>query len=252
MEKETLLENLGLREKETKTYLAILELGSATIKPIADKAGIKRTSVYNFIDRLVEMGLITQARIRGRVHYQALPPSRLLELQKQNLLAVESLMPEFLRMFNTSTRKPKVQYFEGPDQLKNIVREELFCHKEALYIWTGKDILDMIGGPRFMGEIDRQRIQKGVSIKTIRFREKDVRYPNSAHGTKYLRQLRFAPKGIIIPMAMGIYDTGKVGFFSTKQEGFGMVMESLEFQQSMTVFHKLLWEKSKEAKPGEG
>jgi hypothetical protein len=53
-------------------------------------------------------------------------------------------------------------------------------------------------------------------------------------------------------MAMGIYDTGKVGLFSTKQEGFGILIESRELQQTMTVFHRLLWEKSKEAKPGEG
>src|SRR5207302_666840 len=107
--------------------------------------------------------------------------------------------------------------------------------------WTGKDILEMIGGPKFMGEIDRQRIQKGVFIKTIRFHDKDIRYPYSAHGTKFLRQLRFAPKDIHVPMAMGIYDTGKVGFFSTKHEGFGILIESQELQATMTVFYQLLW-----------
>ena len=252
MEKQEILKNLGLNDKEASTYLAILELGSSTIKPIADKAAVKRTSVYNFIDRLVKMGLITQAQIHNRMHYQALPPSRLLEMQKQNVVAIEGLLPEFMGMYNFSGKKPKVQYFEGPEQVKNIIREELSCQNEALYIWTGRDILEMIGGQKFMGEIDRQRILKGIFIKTIRFRDKDVRYPYSAHGTKYLRQLRFAPNDINIPMAMGIYDTGKVGFFSTKHEGFGILIESLELQQTMTVFHKLLWEKSKEAVPGEG
>lgn len=252
MEKEEILKNLGLHEKEAKTYLAILELGISTIKPIADKAGIKRTSVYNFIDRLVSLGFITQSKIRNRMHYRALPPSRLLELQKENLSAVENALPEFMGMFNASAAKPKIEYFEGPEQMKNIVKEEIRCHNEALYIWTGKDMLDMIGGSKYMAEIDRQRIQKGVFIKTIRFREKDVPYPLSAHGTKYLRQLRFAPSETNIPMTVGIYDTGKVGFFSTKHEGFGILIESRELWQTMSVFHGLLWEKSKEARPGEG
>jgi hypothetical protein len=55
-----------------------------------------------------------------------------------------------------------------------------------------------------------------------------------------------------VPMTMGIYDTGKVGFLSTKNEGFGILIESPEFMETMMVFHKLLWEKSKEGKPGEG
>lgn len=252
MEKQEILKNLGLNEKEASTYLAILELGSSTIKPISDKAGVKRTSIYNFIDRLVKLGLISQAQIHNRMHYQALPPDRLLEMQKQNVEAIENLLPEFMSIFNSSGRKPKIQYFQGPEQVKNIIKEELYCKNEALYIWTGKDILEMIGGSKFMSEIDRQRIQKGVFIKTIRFKDKDITYPYSAHGTKYLRQLRFAPKEINIPMAMGIYDTGKVGFFGTKRENFGILIESQELQQTMKVFHKLLWEKSKEAKPGEG
>ncbi len=252
MEKEEVLKNLGLTDKEAKTYVSILELGSSTIKPIADKAGIKRTSIYNFIDRLVELGLVSQSKVHNRMHYQALTPQRLVQLEQQRLSSIEQALPEFLGMFNVPLNKPRIEYYEGPEQIKNIVKEELRCSKEALYIWTGKDILEMIGGVKVMSEIDRQRIQKGIFIKTVRFRDKDIPYPYSAHGTKFLRQLRFAPKDINIPMAIGIYDTGKVGFFGTKQEGFGILITSKELQQSMTVFHQLLWEKSKEAKPGEG
>lgn len=252
MEKEDILKNLGLSDKEAKTYLAVLQLGSSTIKPIADKAGIKRTSVYNFIDHLVNTGLISQTKIRSRMHYSAQPPARLLELQKESLSAVENALPEFSALFNTSRKKVRVQYFDGPGQMQKIVWEEARCIKETRYIWTGRDVLEMIGGPKFMMEVDRQRIQNGIFIKTIRFREKEAPYPYSSAGTKYLRQLRYAPKGIDIPMTMGIYDTGKVGFLSTKHEGFGILIESQEFMQTMTIFHQLLWEKSTEGKVGEG
>ena len=252
MDKTEILEHLGLSDKEAKTYLAILELGSSTIKPIAEKAGLKRTSIYNFIDHLVRMGLINQTKVRNRTHYAALPPSRLVQLQKETLTTIENALPEFMLAFNLLAKKPKVHYFVGPEQMKNIVREETRCIKETRYIWTGKDILEMVGGIKFMTEIDRQRIKNGIFIKTIRFKEKDVPYPYSASGTKNLRELRYAPANINIPMAMGVYDIGKVGFFSTKEEGFGILIESKEFQQTMTVFHQLLWEKSKEGKPGEG
>jgi sugar-specific transcriptional regulator TrmB len=252
MDKEDILKNLGLTDKEARTYLAILELGQGTIKPIADKAGIKRTSIYNFIDRLVNLGLITHTEINNRMHYQAVTPDRLLQLQKENLTILESALPEFMGLFNFSTKRAKIHYYQGPEQMRQIVWEETRCIKETRYIWTGKDILDVIGGPKFMVEVDRQRIKNGIFIKTIRFREKEAPYTFSSAGTKNLRQLRYAPPGINIPMTMGIYDTGKVGFLSTKNEGFGILIESQEFMQTMLAFHQLLWEKSKEGKVGEG
>jgi len=48
---ETLLQ-MGLNEKEAKVYLACLELGGATIAEIAEKSGVKRTSIYNFLEEL--------------------------------------------------------------------------------------------------------------------------------------------------------------------------------------------------------
>lgn len=251
MEKSQVLRQLGLSDKEAKTYLAILELGSGTIKPIAEKAGVKRTSIYNFIEHLVQLGLITQTKIRNRMHYSAASPAKLLQMQRENLVTLETALPEFLAAFSSPSKKARVQYFEGPEQMRNIIWEEARCNNETRYIWTGQDILDVIG-VKFMTEVDRQRIKNGIFIKTIRFREKEAPYPFSSAGTKNLRELRYAPASVNIPMTMGIYDTGKVGFFSTKQEGFGILIESKEFQQTMTVFHQLLWEKSKPGKVGEG
>lgn len=245
MDKEKILVNLGLHEKEAKTYLAILELGSSTIKPIADKAGVKRTSIYNFIDHLVKLGLVTQAKIHNRWHYSAISPERLLEIEKDKLRNLQNTLPEFLSIYNLLTTKPKIQYFEGSEQMKNIVREELRCSKECLYIWTGAPIIEMIGGENFMSEIDRERIEKKIEVKTIRFRKQDVAYKLSDPGPKFLRQLRWGPENLNLSMSMGIYDTGKVSFFSSKFEGFGIVIESGELEQLMRVFHKLLWEKSK-------
>jgi len=76
MIKEELLNEAGLSDKEAKAYLAILEMGSSTIKPISARAGIKRTSVYNFIDHLIELGLVSKSILRGRTYYQATSPAR--------------------------------------------------------------------------------------------------------------------------------------------------------------------------------
>ncbi len=252
MEKIDVLQQFGLNDREAKTYLAVLELGLSTIGPIAARAKVKRTSVYNFIERLVELGLISRTIIRGRNHYGALPPKRLISLQQERLKNLESMLPEFASSFNLTGRKPRISYLEGPEQMRNIVREEPYCRREALYIWTGQDIIEMIGGVRFMTDIDRQRIAKGVRIRVVRFREKDVKFPTSAHGPKFLREIRYAPPNLNVSMSMGIYDSGKVGFFSSKAEGFGILIESKELEMLMRALFESYWAGLTPAHVGEG
>lgn len=247
-----LLQSAGLTNKESRTYLALLELGPSTVKPISDRAGIKRTSIYNFIDGLIERGLISKTLVRGRNVYQAKPPQRLLEIQREALNSIEGALPEFLARFSSHKSKPKVSYFEGPEQTRNIVKEEPLCRKEVCYIWPGADIIEAVGGAEFMNTIDRKRIAAGVHVRTIRFRTKDVKFKTSSHGQQYLRELRYAPPELNVSMAMGIYDTGKVSFFSSRRETFGILVESNELAQLMKVLWELLWARSKPAQIGEG
>jgi sugar-specific transcriptional regulator TrmB len=254
MNKEYLLKTLGLSEKEAKTYLAILELGSETIKPIADRAAIKRTSVYNFIDNLVQMGLITQSVIRGRMHYQALSPEKLVELQKQRTKALESALPEFLSIFNDKISKPKISYFEGAEQIKNIGREVLLCKKEVCYLWAGPELTDITGGENFWNSINDARVEQGVSVRLLRFKGKDNLYDKSQSGLEYLRETRWVPKEYQdqVDHGLSIYDTGKVGIFGSKEENYGILIESQSLARTMQMFFELLWDKSTPAKPGEG
>lgn len=247
-----LLHQAGLSPKEAKTYLALLELGASTIKPVADRAGIKRTSIYNFIDRLIERGLISRSTVRGRSVYQAKSPERLVDLQRDALRDLERALPEFAARANSATDKPRMSYFEGSEQTRNIVKEEPRCRKEVLYIWPGTDVSEAVGGVEFMNVIDRKRIAAGVWVRTIRFRSKDFKFKTSAHGARNLREIRYAPPGVNVSMGMGIYDTGKVSFFSSKRGSFGILVENRELEQLMRLFWEMLWHRSSPASPGEG
>src|SRR4051812_17727260 len=101
----SLLADLGLTEKESRVYLAALELGSGTVIDVAERAGIKRTSVYNFIDHLVGLGIVRQSVKEGRKRYQAIPPSALLEIQQKRLAALEGRMAELSALTNESAEK---------------------------------------------------------------------------------------------------------------------------------------------------
>ena len=48
-----ILKNLGLSEKAAQVYLASLELGEAPVQKLAERAGLKRTTVYYVLEELV-------------------------------------------------------------------------------------------------------------------------------------------------------------------------------------------------------
>jgi len=254
MDKEFLLKDIGLNEKEAKTYLAVLELGQSTIKPIALRAGVKRTSIYNFIDRLVELGLIGKVVLNGRTHYKALSPENLVEIEKDRVRMVEAALPEFLSIYNDKVHKPKVSYFEGPNQIKSLGREALLCKEEVLYLWPGPELTPATGGENFWNDISQERREKRIFVRLIRFHGKDKLWDYSASGLEYLRETRWAPKNMqnVVDTGVAIYDTGKVGIFGSRDEAFGILIESQSYAKTMKLLFELLWDKSTPAKPGEG
>src|SRR3989338_2110583 len=102
METDILTRNICLTNKEARVYETILQLGEGTIQPIARRSNIRRTSIYYFIDHLVELGLIDAVKVRGRMHYKALPPQKLLSLQLERTDEIREALPEFLGIYNAS------------------------------------------------------------------------------------------------------------------------------------------------------
>ena len=251
MNNTTVLKELGLSDKEAKTYLAILELGSTTIKPIADRAGIQRTSVYNFIDRLVERGLVTQAQVRGRMHYQAVSPSHLLEIQRHRLHLIEENIPNFLSLYNATPHKPRIQYFEGATQMRQALYEEAHCKHRTAFLLPTKDLMEMIG-VETMADVNTKRVAAGVIGRSLRVRDKAMPFPTSAQSTKNMLTVRITPPQYKSSMGIGLYDTGKVGFFSSKNEGFAIMIESQELYEVMSTFYEMLWDMSEPIKAGQG
>ena len=78
----SLLNSLGLSDAEGRVYLAALELGEASIQQLSRKSGVKRTSIYNFIDKLKERQVITETRKAKRSVYSAVHPAQLAEMLK--------------------------------------------------------------------------------------------------------------------------------------------------------------------------
>ena len=80
------LSDFGLDPKESQIYLALLELGEASVLSISRKSGLKRTSVYHLLEALKERGLVGIVNKNKKQHYFAQNPQKLeSELEERQL-----------------------------------------------------------------------------------------------------------------------------------------------------------------------
>ncbi len=97
----SLLEEIGLTSSEIKVYLALLELGSSTTGPIAEKAEVASSKIYELLQKLLEKGLVSFVVKANMKYFEAADPVRILDyveererrffLQKQK---IKQLLPE--------------------------------------------------------------------------------------------------------------------------------------------------------------
>lgn len=125
------LTELGLTSKEIGVYLAMLELGPASVQDIAKKSGVNRTTTYVMIEALRRRGLLSTLERGKKTLFVAENPSRLSVIVGEELNNVkaknerfQTILPRLLAIFNAAEEKPKVRFFDGEEAL-DLVRQEI-------------------------------------------------------------------------------------------------------------------------------
>lgn len=243
IEKE--LEKFGLDNKKAGVYLTVLELGEAKVYDIAKRVKLPRPTVYDILDKLSQMGLISFYEKRKVRYYIAENPEKFLILLENKANLFKHILPELRSRYNILEIKPKIHYYEGTDGIKTVLEDTLTASKKQLKSILSVVDLFEVPGRLYMDDYVKRRIEAGVRLKVIRSKPKEVgeTWPTD---TKALRELRYAPDNMVFSMTMFIYDN-KVSLISSKKENFGMIIESKELAWNMNHLFEALWQVSGQA-----
>ena len=130
---EAQFEALGFQAKETKVFLTVAELGKSTAQAIANQCEMNRSSVYGFLNTLVEKGVLLKEE-SGPTTYFALADldsfARLVAREKEQIALKEKTaasLVEALKPFvgGSSYHVPKMQFFEGKAKVENMLYQYL-------------------------------------------------------------------------------------------------------------------------------
>jgi HTH-type transcriptional regulator, sugar sensing transcriptional regulator len=252
---ENILNSLGLPGDEAKAYLLLLETGSIPVGNLAKKLGVPRSSLYGFLKRLVDQGLVIESIKGGIKRFSAEPPDKINQLFKERIeqLSVgqeqyQKLLPELRAKQPSKLISPKLQLFEGAEGLGNVLKDMLLYYDmETQAFWPQKKMVDILT-PDFFRYHNKERIKNNLSVRAIWPEQQIVdikKHPYFGTGEEFKRNIRIAPKDVDFTMGYWIYGN-KVAFISSRKESFGFIIESSEFAHMLLSQFNLLWNLSTE------
>ena len=113
------LKKFGLSEKEAKVYLASLELGVSLASDISLKSNLPRTLIYDILERLIDMGLISYSIKNNKKYFIASSPKELIRIIKEKEEAIKKTLPQLEKLERIKgIKRPKVEIYEGKGGMK--------------------------------------------------------------------------------------------------------------------------------------
>ena len=123
MEQELI--KLGLAEKEASVYLVCLKVGEATANRISELSHLPRSTTYDVLEKLKNLGLISTYKKDSKTYFRANPPESLKAMldEKQDIL--NKILPGLANLQNQISDKPYAEVFQGKNALLKIFDEIL-------------------------------------------------------------------------------------------------------------------------------
>ncbi len=231
----------GLDQKESRIYLALLELGEAGVLHIAQKSKVRRTTVYHVLENLKKRGLVGTTAVKKKKLYFAQSPKKLAHELDEKKSALEKMMPELLSLSNLIEKKPKIQYFDGIGGIKTILEDELSASDIKMMGWCTENYLNTIGEEYFETYFTPKRIKQKIYFHMIA--------PKSDHYLKLQEKSTelfwtikmMSHENIPLKTDIIVYGNSKTSIISYN-ENIGLIIDSQSIHDTLKTIFESQWQ----------
>ena len=238
------LEKFGLSNKEAQVYVSLLELGTAVVSEVANKAELNRSTAYVLLESLVKHGLVSISERKKIRLYTPAPPERIVDILEDNVKKYTELvglahgvLPELKSMYVGGGPKPKVQFFEGTAGIKTAY-EDTLTSKETIRAYASIENMHL-ALPSYFPEYYKRRASKGIKIRAI-FPDTDEAKERIKHNMEESRDTRLVSRDeFALSPEINIYDN-KIVFMSLVEK-FALIIESKELSDAFKKAFELSW-----------
>lgn len=238
------LELLGLKPKDLDVYQALLRLGSAPLRRIAEEAGLNRGTTYDILKRLIEASLVSYVDAKKHRYFTSEDPSRLRGLATRREVAIAEArehvlkaIPELQQIAQVAHHRPAVRYSEGEAGVKDILLDVFSTtensESKTYRVYSSAGLRDLIASawPTY----NKERLRRGVAVRAIAIGE-----GGETHG---LDERRWLGSTHASPTYIFIYE-GKTAYVAVdaKKNLFGVVIDDSAVSETQRVIFDRLWD----------
>ena len=245
-----ILEEIGLTKTEIKIYLALLKLGQSTTTKIVKEAGIHASKVYEFLDKLIQKGLVSYVIKSNKKHFSAAEPEFLKEFLKEKQRGIqeqekeiEKILPQLKSIRKSGEDIMQSDIYEGLRGVKSVYEKIISTLQKG-------DTQYIIGAPRIGNELiegflldwHKRRIKKGIKCKYIY--DSDVRDYGKVREEMPLTEVRYLPKKIVSPVWIEIFNGNVVIGHIKGRNAVLFLIKDKDIAKSYLDYFDLIWKNS--------
>lgn len=237
---EQTLQQIGLPEKQARIYMACLELGECSIKEMARKAEIKRTTIYDIIDDMIAVGFIKTTTRGKKKRFIAAEPSELNAIIKKREVLLSQIIPQLNSLNNNGGSKPKVWFYEGKEGLKEVYADTLKYNGELLS-FASEHVANVLGKD-WVESYFKKRVKREIRVRAImpatEFLTKEIisRDQEQLRATKTISPAKYP-----FSIEINLYGFRKVALMSSKEKT-AMIIEAPEIYNTLKLIFEFFWD----------
>lgn len=234
----------GFDEKETKIYLAGLELGSATVLELARRTGLARTTIYPIVEALRRRGFFRMRKEKGHTHYVAEPPATFLRRLEEREQTFRAILPSLEALHGTVGDAVGVTMYEGSDGFRQFW-QKLFRSgvKDYCLLTSASGLRDYAHEDYLVKHVIATRMKLGIKSRQL-LPENAMTRKVVATDKQQLRESRYLPENVTLPATLLIFGD-EVAFVTTRKENSVILVASGDIAVTLRTTFELLWGCSK-------
>ena len=166
-----ILENIGLTKNQAIVYLSLLKLGSVTVHSIIKETSLHSSRVYDSLEKLHSLGLVSYVVKDSKRYLQAIEPERLVGYLEEQKEMIKQILPQLKQLEGMKKEEINGFLYKGKEGLKSILSLVL-KEAEDIYVLGAKGFI-FSELKYFMPNFEKERIKR--KLRFIRLYEIDAK-----------------------------------------------------------------------------
>lgn len=158
--------SLGFSEKEASVFLSLNQIGPSAASTLARITNLKRTSMYDILNSLLEKNLITSFR-QGQYTYYAVDDLNKIYYQEKEKLDIAKNVIEQLKAIQKNPQNIDINYYKGREGYVEMYRDILAKKPKELMGWINLDKFYAAIDPVFEEQWTQQRVKKNIAVRLL-------------------------------------------------------------------------------------